>query len=142
MSDWHTCHSDATTCLLLCRGERMQAIGLDSAACLAMLLVQRSGTGGFVRILVTGGAGFIGSNLAKRLCADGHKVVAADSFLSAGWSNLIDFPGDVLTLVDHDDVQSMKNLGRFDAIFHQASITGVIAPDGSATSDPHRMMRN
>jgi len=33
-------------------------------------------------------------------------------------------------------------LGRFDVIFHQASITGVIAADGSPTGDAHRMMRN
>src|SRR4051812_34529534 len=36
----------------------------------------------------------------------------------------------------------MIDLGPFDVIFHQASITGVIAADGSATSDPHRMLRN
>jgi ADP-L-glycero-D-manno-heptose 6-epimerase len=91
---------------------------------------------------VTGGAGFIGSNLARRLAKAGHDVVAADSFLSAGWQNLIDFNGDVLTLKDHDDVRSMIDLGPFDVIFHQASITGVISADGSATSDPHRMLRN
>ena len=95
-----------------------------------------------MRVLVTGGAGFIGSNIAKRLAADGHDLTAADSFLSASWQNLVDFPGDVLTLADHDDVASMTRLGRFDVICHQASITGVIGPDGSATSDPHRMMRN
>ena len=95
-----------------------------------------------MRVLVTGGAGFIGSNIARRLAADGHDVTAADSFLSAAWQNLTDFAGDVLTLADHDDVQSMIRLGRFDVICHQASITGVIASDGSTTSDPHRMMRN
>ena len=95
-----------------------------------------------MRVLVTGGAGFIGSNLAKRLARDGHDVVAADSFLSAAWQNLSDFDGDVLTLADHDDVDSLRRLGRFDAIFHQASITGVIAADGSAMNDAHRMMRN
>jgi ADP-L-glycero-D-manno-heptose 6-epimerase len=95
-----------------------------------------------VRVLVTGGAGFIGSNIAKKLAADGHDVTAADSFLSASWKNLSDFAGDVLTLADHDDIASMTNLGRFDVICHQASITGVIAADGSATSDAHRMMRN
>ena len=34
-------------------------------------------------VLVTGGAGFIGSNLADRLLAEGHRVVAVDD-LSAG----------------------------------------------------------
>ncbi len=95
-----------------------------------------------MRALVTGGAGFIGSNVAARLARDRHDVTAADSFLSASWSNLIDFDGDVLTLIDHDDVESMKRLGRFDLIFHQASITGVIAADGSTTGDAHRMLRN
>jgi ADP-L-glycero-D-manno-heptose 6-epimerase len=95
-----------------------------------------------VRILVTGGAGFIGSNLAKALAKQGHDVVAADSFLSAAWQNLVAFNGDVLTLADPRDIDSMRDLGPFDVIFHQASITGVIAADGSATNDQQQMMRN
>ena len=97
---------------------------------------------GSQRVLVTGGAGFIGSNVAKALAHGGKDVVAADSFLSAGWQNLIDFNGDVLTLRDHDDVESMRAMGKFDVIFHQASITGVIGADGSPTGDAHRMLRN
>ena len=31
-------------------------------------------------ILLTGGAGFIGSHLAERLLADGHRVVVLDNF--------------------------------------------------------------
>jgi ADP-L-glycero-D-manno-heptose 6-epimerase len=95
-----------------------------------------------LRILVTGGAGFIGSSLAARLARDGHNIVAADSFLSASWRNLVPFAGDVLTLRDHDDVDSMIALGAFDVIFHQASITGVIDAEGSAIGDQHRMLRN
>src|SRR5688500_8830277 len=96
-----------------------------------------------MRVLVTGGAGFIGSNLAKKLVSEGHDTVAADSFRSATWTNLLDFSGDVLTLRDHEDVASMRDLGPFDVIFHQASITGVIKDDATAgTTDPHKMMRN
>ena len=96
-----------------------------------------------MRVLVTGGAGFIGSNLAKKLASEGHDTVAADSFLSASWMNLLDFPGDVLTLRDHEDVDSMRDIGPFDVLFHQASITGVIKDEHTAgTSDQHRMMRN
>jgi ADP-L-glycero-D-manno-heptose 6-epimerase len=95
-----------------------------------------------VRILVTGGAGFIGSSLAKHLHREGgHDVVAADSFLSGSWNTLTDFAGDILTQKDHDDVASLAQLGPFDVIFHQASITGVI-PEGGGTTDPHKMMRN
>ena len=95
-----------------------------------------------MRVLVTGGAGFIGSNLAKRLARDGHDVVAADSFMSASWKNLVDFAGDVLTLDGPSDIESMRQEGPFDAIFHQASITGIITSDGSAVDDQHRMLRN
>ncbi len=96
-----------------------------------------------MRILVTGGAGFIGSNLARALAGQGHEVVAADSFLSGAWQNLIDFSGDVLTLESAEDIASMRRLGRFDVILHEASITGVVAADGTALpADPQRMMRN
>jgi ADP-L-glycero-D-manno-heptose 6-epimerase len=95
-----------------------------------------------VRILVTGAAGFIGSNLARRLAREGHDVVAADTLLSGVWQNLVDFAGDVLTLRDHDDVDSMIALGAFEVIFHQASITGMIGASGETIDRPHQMMRN
>jgi ADP-L-glycero-D-manno-heptose 6-epimerase len=98
-----------------------------------------------MRALVTGAAGFIGSNLAIRLATDGHDVVAGDSLLSGTWQNLKPFTGDTLTLRNHEDVDSMRDLGRFDVIFHQASITGVIGTQGQALSDAelaHQMMRN
>jgi FlaA1/EpsC-like NDP-sugar epimerase len=35
------------------------------------------------RILVTGGAGFLGSHLCTRLLADGHDVICVDNFFSS-----------------------------------------------------------
>jgi ADP-L-glycero-D-manno-heptose 6-epimerase len=91
-----------------------------------------------VRALVTGGAGFIGSNLAKRLANDGHDVVVADDFQSGTWKNLIEFTGDVRTLSCHDPAAITATLGgdKFDVIFHQASITD------TTVHDQRRMMEN
>ena len=50
--------------------------------------------------------------------------------------------GDVLTLRDAEDVESMIALGTFDVIFHQASITGVVGAHGEDLGSQHRMMRN
>ena len=91
-----------------------------------------------MRALVTGGAGFIGSNLAKRLANDGHDVVVADDFQSGHWTNLIDFTGDVRTFSCHDPAAIRATLGndKFDVIFHQASITD------TTVHDQRRMMEN
>ena len=69
-----------------------------------------------MRILVTGGAGFIGSALAKKFVADGHAVVVADDFFSGTWTNLIDFPGDVRTLDVADSSAVPSAAGPFDVI--------------------------
>jgi ADP-L-glycero-D-manno-heptose 6-epimerase len=89
-----------------------------------------------VRALVTGGAGFIGSNLAKRLVAEGHDVVVADDFSSGHWSNLIDFNGDVRTVPSSPYSVNLFQIDRFDAVFHQASITD------TTVHDQQRMLEN
>jgi ADP-L-glycero-D-manno-heptose 6-epimerase len=89
-----------------------------------------------VRILVTGGAGFIGSNLANHLASAGHEVVVADDFSSAHWSNLIGFPGEVTTLDVSGDISSLARLNPFKVIFHQASITD------TTVLDQRKMMSN
>jgi ADP-L-glycero-D-manno-heptose 6-epimerase len=94
---------------------------------------------------VTGGAGFIGSNLARRLVAESHDVTVADTFLDVGFANLVKFSGDVLTLANPGDVASIVSLGPFDVIFHQAGTTGVVAADGSDLSRgeaQHKLMHN
>lgn len=45
-----------------------------------------------MKTLVTGGAGFIGSNLTKQLLADGHQVTVLDNLSSGYRSNLTPFP--------------------------------------------------
>ena len=89
-----------------------------------------------MRILVTGGAGFVGSNLAKRLAADGHTTVVADDFSSGSWTNLIDYSGDILTIDVAGDLSALAASERFDVIFHEASITD------TTVMDQRRMMHN
>jgi ADP-L-glycero-D-manno-heptose 6-epimerase len=79
-----------------------------------------------MRILVTGGAGFIGSNLAKRLMADGHETVVLDNFFSADFRNLTHFAGEVFA---SDCTPACPIPGGFDVIFHQASITDTTVHD-------------
>lgn len=76
------------------------------------------------RILIAGGAGFIGSHLCDRFLANGFDVVCVDNFLSGSRDNIaqhLDNPH--FTLVEHDICQplppSIANL-PFDAIFHFA----------------------
>ena len=41
-----------------------------------------------MRVLVTGGAGFLGSHVCDRLLAEGHEVVAMDNLLTGNMHNL------------------------------------------------------
>ncbi len=79
-----------------------------------------------MKILITGGAGFIGSNLAKRLVKDGHEVVVLDSLLRGNkldkwtYSRINFVKGDVRSrkLVDECSIGC-------DIIFHFAAVLGV-----------------
>ena len=46
-----------------------------------------------MRVLITGGAGFIGSHLADRLLADGHAVRALDNLSTGSLDNLAGLAG-------------------------------------------------
>jgi UDP-glucose 4-epimerase len=78
-----------------------------------------------VKTLVTGGAGFIGSNLVKRLVGDGHEVTVLDSLLSGFRSNLDPYPdvrfieGDVRN--EEDVAKAIKGA---DVVFHLAASVG------------------
>lgn len=82
------------------------------------------------KYLVTGGAGFIGSNIAKTLEAKGHEVTVLDDFSKNGhFKNLIGFKGNVITA---DLFEYMPHDMYFDAIFHEAAFTDTTVTDQKA----------
>jgi nucleoside-diphosphate-sugar epimerase len=103
----------------------------------------------FSRVLVTGGAGFIGSNLVRRLVADGHTVDVVDNMANGSLENLEGlkyktFIGDLVNVYEEqvdqrpkDQVWVIENdfaseavLSRihqkmYDTVFHQAAVPRV-----------------
>ena len=82
-----------------------------------------------MRILVTGGAGFIGSHLCERLINDGHKVTAIDNFSTGRASNLVALKGvDNFTLVEGSILDTsllIPLINEADYVFHLAAAVGV-----------------
>ncbi len=86
-----------------------------------------------MKCLVTGGAGFIGSNLALKLEFLGHDVVVLDTSIRKKTKNLEKFRG---RLIEGDEsvISSLKE--RYDVVFHQSANTNPRFPDDS------EMLRN
>jgi len=72
------------------------------------------------KILVTGAAGFIGSNLTERLVKEGHEVTALDNMHTGSESNIQAVKGKV-TFVKSSagEIKNIKE--KFDVIFHQGT---------------------
>ncbi|MBC7315018.1 MAG: SDR family oxidoreductase [Chloroflexi bacterium] len=76
-----------------------------------------------MRILITGGAGFIGSHLCDYLLEQGHEVIAMDNLITGSLRNIAhlrDHPR--FSFVHHDVTQPIHVEGPLDAIFHLASL--------------------
>ena len=74
-----------------------------------------------MKVLVTGGAGFVGTNLIKRLLKDGHEVQSLDNYSTGLKSNEVDrcryWEGDI------QNIWSMDT--DFDVVFHMAAIARI-----------------
>jgi dTDP-glucose 4,6-dehydratase len=75
------------------------------------------------RVLITGGAGFIGSHLCDRLLAGGHEVIAMDNFFTSHPRNIAHLAGhERFRFIKHDVTEYMYIDGHLDAILHLASL--------------------
>ena len=75
-----------------------------------------------MRVLITGGAGFLGSHLCDRFLAEGHSVIAMDSLLTGNTNNIAHLVGrDDFRFVKHDVTQYIYIEGELDAVLHFAS---------------------
>lgn len=79
------------------------------------------------KVLVTGGAGFIGSNLAEELIRQGAKVTILDSLVTGFRENLEEIKGD-FDFVEgdlNDDDKLRRALEGVEVVFHQAALPSV-----------------
>ena len=75
-----------------------------------------------MRILITGGAGFIGSHLCDRFLKDGHQVLCVDNFITGSEANLAPFQGrPAFQLTRHDITKPLEPEGPVDYVLHFAS---------------------
>jgi dTDP-glucose 4,6-dehydratase len=76
-----------------------------------------------MRILITGGAGFIGSHLCDRLLADGHEVIAMDNLSTGNVDNIAHLAGhERFHFIKHDITNYIYIEGDLDAVLHLASL--------------------
>jgi len=74
-----------------------------------------------MRVLVTGGAGFLGSHLCDLLLSRGHEVIAMDNLITGDIANIAHIRDDRFTFIKHDVTNYIYIDGDLDAILHFAS---------------------
>jgi len=74
-----------------------------------------------VKILVTGGAGFIGSHIADELISLGHEVVVIDNLETGNLNNLNPEAKFYLTDIRAKELEKIFAIEKFDVIYHQAA---------------------
>ena len=82
-----------------------------------------------MKVLVTGGAGFIGSHLAERLLNDGHQVAVIDNLSTGSLKNIENFRDHTDFKFVSGDIRNVELMvpltDQYDMIFHLAAAVGV-----------------
>lgn len=75
-----------------------------------------------MRVLITGGAGFLGSHLCDRFLREGHDVIAMDNLITGSTANIEHLAGnDRFHFIKHDVTNYIYLEGPVDAVLHFAS---------------------
>jgi dTDP-glucose 4,6-dehydratase len=75
-----------------------------------------------MRILITGGAGFLGSHLCDRLLSEGHSVIAMDNLITGSVRNIEHLAGhERFRFIKQDVTEYLYIDGPLDAVLHLAS---------------------
>lgn len=75
-----------------------------------------------MRVLITGGAGFLGSHLCDRFLAEGHSVIAVDNLITGNTRNIAHLAGNQnFQFIRHDVTNYIYIAGPIDAVLHFAS---------------------
>jgi UDP-glucose 4-epimerase len=76
------------------------------------------------KIIVTGGAGFIGSHVVDRLISDGNEVIIIDDFSTGKWENIDHHKENEQLQVEEADIRDVEKMARLskgvDIVFHMA----------------------
>ena len=75
-----------------------------------------------MKIIVTGGAGFLGSHLCDKLVNQGHEVIALDNLITGNKNNIAHLENNSLfKFIEHDVVNGLPDDLKVDQIYHLAS---------------------
>jgi dTDP-glucose 4,6-dehydratase len=75
-----------------------------------------------LRVLITGGAGFLGSHLCDRFLAEGHSVIAMDNLITGNTRNIAHLAGNPnFSFIHHDITNYIYVKDGVDAVLHFAS---------------------
>ncbi len=75
-----------------------------------------------MNILITGGAGFLGSHLCRKLLKGGHKIICVDNFITGSRENIQDLlKNKKFKLIEHDISRPLRIKDKLDWVMHFAS---------------------
>ena len=81
-----------------------------------------------MRILITGGAGFLGSHLCRRFLREGHSVVCLDNFITGSKDNIEELlDNSQFSLIEHDISNPICFAEKLDWVLHFASLASPVS---------------